>query len=819
MKLLIAIISVAVATRIYTRSDTGTAFVESGVNASFYQDTVQARINVEIYSPRIMLDYKQYQKCDETYHIDGTPLCKHQFDGFDLDVLGFLNLGLTQQRKEILNRLNVSHEYDNNYEQAKHDAIEQLKQRVAQVESSAQITNRDRRSGISRRKPDPERAQWEALVEHLVSECDYILTRLCEIIQYRNDSISSNCTNLHYLENEYVEQIITADREQREDLKTQFQTWYLAWAQRLTIESNKIANSYNALVDFFVPARKEKRLHTVKEMNQLILILLANVDLVHYSTFDVTINHSKTKDELTKIRSRRSPAAYAAGAAVISVGSAIGGYFIGQSSTEIAMEEFREDIDKQKSAILGLSQSVKLNQENLKMVAKLLEKQPNIVLTGEASLPFDVRYESSLIKQGKLDTRYDIDKSLHISRLNSEELHKFQNYILTLQNSRLPLDKTFLLALRAECMSLQIQKLGKRLQFCNELAFHASRWDSGLNFQGVGLTYLDKAETMIRSIIYSFEVDIPVLYEDNLEHFQLINLGTFISSDVIKTISLPSDAVVTKSGIIHPFKKDLCTSLSSTLVCPTEAINTFDPCLHAVYNGTLSPDCEAQKSPSQSTCVSKVMENYAIVSMTQTSTIHYGLQRNRHMHEMGMVKSFDVVNRTTQNGVIFCERPQANHVPPEIQIPRRKVSTTANYTLSIIHKSNEHMIRVDTAKDKLRRLQIDIDNQSIALQKSTKILEENQYNTNSTMQVFKKKVSKAFNNIPSEIKDQLMKVVLPIMVPFAAIAGITFIILIALSIAVKCLRKSITNNASFRVPSQELQPIIQDNSKTNEVDV
>ena len=147
----------------------------------------------------------------------------------------------------------------------------------------------------------------------------------------------------------------------------------------------------------------------------------------------------------------------------------------------------------------------------------MLRMEPSIVLSGKSSLPFDINFAASQVKQGNLDTRYDVANSLQISRLNSAEFIKMQNYVLTLQNSRLPLDKTFLLALRAECMSLQKASTQMETTFCNDLGFYSTRWDSGLSFGGIGITYIDDEQTMIRSIIYSFATTIPVLYEDNLE--------------------------------------------------------------------------------------------------------------------------------------------------------------------------------------------------------------------------------------------------------------------------------------------------------------
>ena len=102
------IISVALASHISTRYETGTAFIQND-RAMFYQDTIRTTINLEIPSPRLMLKYDEYGNCDASYSVNGIPLCQYQFNEFDNSIFGFLDLGFIKIRKaELMEKLNTT---------------------------------------------------------------------------------------------------------------------------------------------------------------------------------------------------------------------------------------------------------------------------------------------------------------------------------------------------------------------------------------------------------------------------------------------------------------------------------------------------------------------------------------------------------------------------------------------------------------------------------------------------------------------------------------------------------------------------------------
>ena len=289
---------------------------------------------------------------------------------------------------------------------------------------------------------------------------------------------------------------------------------------------------------------------------------------------------------------------------IIAAVTAAGGYFIGNSQTIAIKQRLRVN----ENAILNLNRMVQEAAVTVAELAEFFDAEPSLVLVGDPDLPFDIRTESGYIQRGEIGTKYDTDRTFHISRHAAKQYDDFKHNVLTLQNERLPLDETFLLAMRAKCLSLQTEMTDKIIQFCNEFAFHTTRWDTSLEFQGVGLNFLDMEQTQIDGIIYSFQVDIPVLDDRELEHSRIINLGRFKPDSSFAQVELPSHAIINRSGSIHGLMTDKCTLFKSMQVCPPHSILSHDDCLSAVFNGTSSTKCTWQTSIIDETCISEVLE-------------------------------------------------------------------------------------------------------------------------------------------------------------------------------------------------------------------
>ena len=846
-----ALLSVAVATHVYTQDTTGTAFIEASKRATFYQDTVRLQINVEIEAPRIQLDYTKYEVCDSSYTIDGTPMCRKLFGEFDDNIYDFLDLELVKLRKKTILEKQQDPIIGDVSTAAKRIALRDIHQKMSEEINSNYTETLKKHSTIRNRRSAPstsENAKWHATIDYVYSEIALIKSETCSILSLRryNKRLSLEAMILLCSTTSLAspEDYQTIDRDTvRFELQQKFQHLSEKFEAQAQRQSAYLDSARGKIYFFFNKDRKSEAHKFINTWTELSSRSAANAELLRQLTFSnvspeqnsesilesmVESTTESTEESTTEstaesmaesmeeyttksidkpinstnIQSRKERSA-AVGVAIglTAIGTSIAGYFIGQSSTQLDLEKAREDIEKNKNAIIGLNKAVELNEDNIAEIAELLKLQPSMVLTGKSTLPMDIQYEASQIQNNGMKTRFDVNSALHISRLNAAEFIKFQKAVLTLQNSRLPLEKTFLLGLRAQCMALQTSSTIKETKFCNELSFYSTRWDTGLQFIGIGVTYLDEDETMIKSLVYSFSVDVPVLYADNLQEFDIINLGRFDSPSIINKIKLPPSGVVTKSGILHPLWKEKCIELDSSVICPTHAIGSYDECLQSVFRGQVALNCEMEKFPTQITCIGEIFETFALVSMWKPSTVHYGTSKSRHYHQNADVGTFDIVNRTNVNGVIFCEKGNLRHIAPELQIPPRKPQHSVKFTIAAI-ETTVQMLNLKTSNDRLSNLEHGLRAQREKLDKSSMDLKTKSYHTNSTLELVKSNVKNAITNLPSNIKEHIKHILIPIMTPIISILVLTFISVLSMMIIFKKCQRKMNERECFTVPNE-----------------
>jgi len=835
--------SVAVATNVYTAEEYGTAFIQSATPATFYQDSYRASINVEIVSPRILLDYQEYSECDASFQIDGIPLCHHMFNEFDTRLGNLLDLNFInkEQHKHITTSPHASDISVKAKRKELHDVQKALADELAAVyqkELTGKKANRNRRevnntstTSSSITSAISDEAKWVVLVEHTLSQFHKLGQTLCEVYSeevYKKpledkamEKVSLKCAenpsynskiillaliqkvlfghfySVNPIPDGTAKDIPIPTIAEQQDLIQYIHDEFAALSEFARTSADDMANNYNGFTEFFIPSRKQLRLKHVEQLRNVSDIAQANAAVLE-----------KRLSANGHQRSKRGAGLVAAGVTALSVGSAVLGYFIGESETQLAMDEFRQGIQKNKDAILGLNSAVQLNERNLAEIADILKKEPKLVLTGRKTLPFEILFESSQVKAGLLNTRFDVTNALHISKLNSMEYVKLENYILTLKNSRLPLDKNFLLAVRAQCLSLQTQTTIYEAEYCNEISFYSTRWDTNLKFEGLGVVYIDEEQTMVKSIVYSVSLDIPILYQVQLEQLQIINLGRFATTEVIKRIKLPDNAIISKSKVIHPFNQKHCIKLLSSIVCPTHSIGTFDSCLAGVFNGTLPADCNVEKVASQTACIGTIQDEYAVVSLSKPGRVHYNTRGNRHMHATEMIGTFGLVNRTTEHGNIYCEKNSHQHIPPELQIPAKKTTISSHIVISPV-KTTGSVLKVSSSDDKLQMMAGQLHEQEQKLDDSANELHANIHNTNSTLHHVKTNFDSAIHNMPTNIKRQIIKYLVPVLVPIVMFLLVTFIILVIILNAAKVCKEKVSQ-WTFRRPTSST-----DNSPTS----
>ena len=222
-------------------------------------------------------------------------------------------------------------------------------------------------------------------------------------------------------------------------------------------------------------------------------------------------------------------------------------------------------------------------------------------------------------------------KIVKIRSLNPYTVTRIIQTTRTHSGNRLPLEDTFLLALRAKCLSIQRIDSIEIKEYCNDLAFYSTRRDTSLKFRGLGLTFFDDQRTKIQSIIYRFSLKIPILDGRNLQQLEIVNLGRYFSIGNISRVTLPEHGILNQNNNLFPLNVDKCTKLRSSTMCPVHAIMPFDPCLDAVYHGNHTSSCSWTKQSTVETCSKYDGATFTIISLSAPSVIHYGILKNRHI--------------------------------------------------------------------------------------------------------------------------------------------------------------------------------------------
>ena len=457
---------------------------------------------------------------------------------------------------------------------------------------------------------------------------------------------------------------------------------------------------------------------------------------------------------------------------VIVVVMAISAFFIGESSIESNFDNVQTEVLQQEQALKSLTRAVEFDHETLDSVVNQLQVDKDLVLAPNvSSVPTFYKYMKAKTTHADFDPNKNVRKfqrfyANHISELSIDEARAFEKNVLQLQNNRLPLDKNFLIALRAKCLAVQTVHAPVAQMFCNDLAFHATRWDTGLKFHGVAFEFDQKK---IKSTIYSIEVQIPILYEGSLAEYEIINLGRFITENTVRKISLPEKAVVTAAGDIRPLSDNKCIKMQKYKVCPRHAIGPFSSCLQSVFNAALSLDCPVVDTLSPSTCTSQLKKGYMAISMYGNGTMHYDLGRGNLLLKPTPVTSFAILARQSTQGTLFCKQSKHKHVTPDLILPSLESEQQAFYEITAIEFTGPQLIdllpidtQVHVIKNKLKQA-------STSLESAEHLLSQSQQHTSTTLQHFKSHVNAAVQTVEAKVNgifwDMVLKVILPIALP------------------------------------------------------
>ena len=490
--------------------------------------------------------------------------------------------------------------------------------------------------------------------------------------------------------------------------------------------------------------------------------------------------NSTTTDPFVISRNRRAVPVLAQ--FVVVVVMAISAYFIGESVIESSNNNIQADIVKQENALKSLTNAVEFDHESLNDVVNQLRVDQNLVLAPNvSSIPTFYAYMKSKTTHEDFDPNKNVRKfqrfyANHISEFSIEEAKAFEENVLQLQNNRLPLNKNFIIALRAKCLAIQKITPSLAQTFCNDLAFHATRWDSGLKFQGVGF---EVDEKRLKSTVYAMEVQIPILYNGGLTEYDIVNLGRYQAENLVRKIALPGKAVITGAGDIRPLDETMCIQLNNYKICPKHAIQPFSSCLQSIFDGELSKDCTANDHFSPSTCTSEIFQNAMAISMFGNGTMHYDLGKGDLMLKPDPVHPFSILKRRKTTGTLFCKQSIHRHITPDLILPSIDEISETSIEIVEIPSFNEDLRNLEPVNIQMTHIKTDLIKAKESLESTRSILQKTGNHTSHILSNFKTHVQDAVNTVENSVgdaaKNLLLKFVLPVILPMFALLAVAII--------------------------------------------
>ena len=522
------------------------------------------------------------------------------------------------------------------------------------------------------------------------------------------------------------------------------------------------------------PCRKpllEKSRRRREEIHPFAKIVLDHTPETPNSTSQATNYH----------RSRRGVPIVAQFAIVVAF--AVSAYFIGEAVVEDEYDNVRNRIFEQEKAIKSLSQAVELDHTTLSSVVNQLRIDSSVVVAPNVTnLSSFYTYMKSKTVHNDFDPNKNVRKfqryfTSHISELSKDESQKFETNVLNLQNNRLPLNKDFLIAVRAQCTALQTKITPMTQNFCNDIAFHATRWNTGLTFNGVGFE-LDENKKL-KSTIYSLTMRIPILQESRLQEYDLINLGRFQSENLIRKIELPAKAIVNVAGQLHPFNDHHCIQMNKLKVCPEEAIGSFSECLQTIFSGTIAPSCKTVDTISPTTCIGNVQDSSMIISMFGNGTAHYDRRQGDLVKKPEEINSFAVVSRSTTRGTLFCKQSKHRHIAPDLEIPIIQETERTYDQVIAIANFNPDLKNLPPVEASINKMNTDLAKVTQLLAEAQESIKKSHNVTHNTIDHIKNHFSKGLATIEEKFDsfslDLILKIILPIILPPLCIGALVLV--------------------------------------------
>jgi hypothetical protein len=308
-----------------------------------------------------------------------------------------------------------------------------------------------------------------------------------------------------------------------------------------------------------------------------------------------------------------------------------------------------EEIELERRRISVLEDVVETVNDKLDEAVKRIRKSRRpIVSWGGLSIPDDAK-AVKMIMEGA-----DAEINQYFAHQSASMGKEITQAVLTLQNHRLPLNPVFLDAIKAQCIAHQQTTEEEAKLFCNNYAFHSTRWDTRLRFTGMGITTwerkdgktLGKDDMEIRQVIISIRIEIPRM-KMKARKLTAVNLGYFKKDQSRWRVEVPQHLVVMPSKEVLEMRPGDCDVFTPTYACAAVSLAP-NQCAESILLHNSTKFCETREIDNRKCGYFEDTER-AFVSMREP-----GIAQFFHHAPSENVNQIDSVKKTKFPGVLNC---------------------------------------------------------------------------------------------------------------------------------------------------------------------
>ena len=481
----------------------------------------------------------------------------------------------------------------------------------------------------------------------------------------------------------------------------------------------------------------------------------------YLGVFDRMIQATLAEDIVThqhpKRRTSRSPASLVAIPLLIGA-TGVFAFAAGQSAHD---ESQRRMAREERERIASINAALELNADNIATVAQYMQNMNGDIATVaplEAPAGTLANLEHAFLSEDGLGE--------FVINFSQAMANKVIDQMFALTNNRLPMDINFVNAMRAACLSQQMEQNDDITEHCRQFALHTTRWDTSLKFSGVGLVTDPDNIDNVEGVLLSLSVDIPI-YEFSGAGYQTHNLGFFTAPNVRQMLEVPKFIVIYPNGAARSMIKSRCLNFNNGFACQSDLLEPH-PCVEQSFlNKTTFACSPIMVDPSK--CGVWQTNQLMAISVPKPSELEFF-----HKEPNQLIDAIDMFNKSSNPAAVHC----GNRT---IKIRAARKQTTVNTTITYL---SPERISVDDSFQKflesLRHHSEDIGNKTTTIQSYAA-------DTRFFFNEFKKHVQANFAAAEARVSNWIHGII-------ASASAVTILILLCFIIAFVVFRKLSSQN-------------------------